>query len=186
MPAKTDSNNLSAINLITVIALLSCGLIAFVPAAWAEIYSWTDESGNMHFTDRSESIPKKYRDKIELNEDENSRTWEYLASEYGADYYYDTSNVSYTDRNRFRVIIKESYAGAGREEYETQVIMDCARLLYKPTQSVRIYRKQRSPVDLRYGGEDGSYGSRDGFQRLTHPYQVLSRMICRSPDRDHQ
>ena len=186
MPAKRASNNHSPIVAIAVSALLLGRIMLFVPAASAEIYSWTDDSGNMHFTDRSESIPKKYRDKIEVNDDENSRTWEYLASEYGADYYYDTSNVSYTDRNRFRVIIKESYAGAGREEYETQVIMDCARLLYKPTQSVRIYRKQRSSVDLRYGGEDGSYGSRDGFQRLTHPYQVLSRMICRSPDRDHQ
>jgi hypothetical protein len=186
MPAERASNNRSASSAVAAVALLIIGVMAFVPAAWAEFYSWTDEAGNMHFTDRPETIPKKYQDRIEVQDDENSRTWEYLASEYGVDYYYDTSNVSYTNRNRFRVMIKESYAAAGREEYETQVIMGCARLMYKPTQSVRIYKKQRSPVDVRYGGEDGSYGSRDGYQRLTHPYQVLSRMICRSPDRDRQ
>jgi|SRR6185369_7119737 len=179
MSAKRASNNRSAIAATAVVALLLGRVMLFVPAAWAEVYSWTDESGNIHFTDRSETIPKKYQDKIEVSDDENSRTWEYLASEYGVDYYYDTSNITYSNRNRFKVMIKESYAAAGREEYETQVIMDCARLLYKPTQSVRIYKKQRSPVDVRYGGEDSSSGSRDGYQRLTHPYQVLSRMICR-------
>lgn len=180
MPAETDSSNLSVVIKITVLALLLSGLMVFVPAVDAEIYSWSDESGNLHFTDSAESIPKKYQTKTEVSADDNSRTWEYLASEYGVDYYYDTSNVFYTNRNRFRVMIKESYASSGREEYETQVIMDCARLLYKPTQSVRIYKKQRSPVDARYAGEENdSGGYMDGYRRFTHPYQVLYRMICR-------
>lgn len=180
MPAERSSNNFSAAKATAVIALLICGVMAFVPAARAEVYTWTDESGIMHFTDSAESIPQKYRDKTAVSDDENSRTWEYLASEYGADYYYDTSNVSYTNRNRFRVMIKESYAGSGREEYETQLIMDCARMLYKPTQSVRIDKKQRSPVDTRYGREEnGPADYLEGYKRFTHPYQVLYRMICK-------
>ncbi len=180
MPAATDSNNLPLKAIVTLSALLVAVILTTTPAAYAEIYSWTDESGNMHFTDRAETIPKALQDRIEVSDDDNSRSWEYLASEYGVDYSYDSANIIYTNRNRFKVMIKESYAASGREEYETQVILDCARLMYKPLQSVRIYKKQRSPVDARYAGDDNSAaGSRDGYQRLTHPYQVLSRMICR-------
>lgn len=180
MSAAIASSNLCVKALITLTALLLWGLMSSAPAANAETYSWTDESGNLHFTDRPETIPKKLKAKIEVSDDDFSRSWEYLASEYGADYSYDTANISYLNRNRFKVLIKESYSGAGREEYETMVILDCARLMFKPLQSVRIFKKQRNTVDARNGGDDNyAAGNRDGYQRLTHPYQVLSRMICR-------
>lgn len=166
--------------IIILSALLLGGGIASVSAVNAETYSWTDESGNLHFTDRSEIIPKKFKDKIKVSDDDFSRSWEYLASEYGVDYSYDTANVNYSDRNRFTVMVKESYAGVDREEYETMVILDCARLMVKPLQSVRIFKKQRNTVYPGNGGDDNSSGgSRDGYQRLNHPYQVLSKMICR-------
>lgn len=184
MRAERASNNLAKASASAAAAVLLAVLITPSPALHAEIYSWTDEGGNMHFTDRPETLPRKYLDTARVRDDESSRSWEYLASEYGVDYYYDSSNVTYTNRNRFNVLIKESYAGTGREEYETQIVLDCARLLYKPTQSVRVYKKQRTPVDVRHGREgSGPGGNQDGYQRFSHPYQVLSRMICRDSGR---
>lgn len=182
MPAMTALNKcltpLVIRSLIVVIAL--CQILLVKSFCYAEIYSWTDESGSTHFTDSAESIPKKYQGKFQVRNDGNSRTWEYLASEYGADYYYDTANVSYMNRNRFRVMIKESYDSAGREEYETQIILDCARKMYKPTQSMRIYSKQRSHVETRGTGEENNSGGyQDGYRRFSYPYQVLSRMVCK-------
>jgi hypothetical protein len=137
----------------------------------------------MHFTDSPESIPKKYQGKSKVRDDGGSRTWEYLASDYGVDYYYDTANVAYLNRNRYRIMIKESYASSGREEYETQIILDCARQMYKPTQSMRIYKKQRSPVETRRSGDENSSGGyQDGYRRFTHPFLVLSRMVCKEEE----
>lgn len=180
MPAVKVSNKYRR-TLAVLICL--CQVLLFAYVSYAEIYSWTDETGSMHFTDSPESIPKKYQGKSKIRDDDNSRTWEYLASDYGVDYYYDTANVSYLNRNRFRVMIKESYANTGREEYETQIILDCARQMYKPTQSMRIYKKQRSPVENRGSGdENGSGGYQDGYRRFTHPFLVLSRMVCRDKE----
>jgi len=182
MPALTVSNKCLTMRVgHSRIVIIVLGLILLIgQVSGAEVYSWTDESGGMHFSDSAESVPKKYKDKAQVREDGNSRTWEYLASDYGADYYYDTANVSYMNRNRFRVVIKESYASSGREEYETQIILDCARQMYKPTQSMRIYKKQRSPVEARGTGDENSSGSyQDGYRRFSHPYQVLSRMVCK-------
>lgn len=163
-----------------IVLMFLCQLLLFADLCRAETYSWTDEAGGMHFTDNPESIPKKYHGKSKVRDDGESRTWEYLASDYGVDYYYDTANVAYLNRNRYRIMIKESYASTGREEYETQIILDCARQMYKPTQSMRIYKKQRSPVETRSSGdENGSGGYQDGYRRFTHPFLVLSRIVCR-------
>lgn len=180
MPAVTVLNRFQR-HLVILISL--CQIILCASVCHTEIYSWTDEAGSMHFTDSPESIPKKYQGKSKVRDDGDSRTWEYLASDYGVDYYYDTSNVAYLNRNRHRVMIKESYASTGREEYETQIILDCARQMYKPTQSMRIYKKQRSPVETRRSGEEnGSGGYQDGYRRFTHPFHVLSRMVCRDEE----
>lgn len=179
MSAKTVLNDQMALVAILAMIFLPGGMMLCPPAATAEVYSWTDKSGNVHFTDQGESIPKEYQDKVQVSDEENSRSWEYLATDYGVNYYYDTANVTYLNRNRFSVMIKESYASSGQEEYETQIILDCARLLYKATQSVKVYKNQRRPADARNGGDvTGSKAYRDGFQRFTHPYLVLSKMIC--------
>lgn len=161
------------------ITFLVLGLACISPAH-SEIYSWTDDAGNPHFSDKAETIPEKYRKKAAVEDDAIPRNWEYLASEYGAEYYYDASNVVYTNRNRYLVKIKESYASSGREEYESQIMFDCARFLYKTIQAVRISNKQRTAVPA-WGGEAGGY--RDGFQQFTYPYQVLSRIICKDSRR---
>lgn len=179
MSAKTALNNVPSPLLAALAVFLSGGLAAFVPVTHADVYSWTDEAGNPHFTDSAESVPKKYRHKVEIDDDTATRNWEYLASEYGVNYYYDASNVVYNNRNRYQVLTKESYAASGQEEYETMIIFDCARLLYKPLHSVRVFKLQRTPVETRNSGDDSSAGYRNGYQRLSYPYQVLSRIICR-------
>ena len=168
-----------------ILALILSAGILFVHIVNAEVYSWTDESGNMHFTDNPMVVPGKFKEKVQVREDgSDNRSWEYLASDSGADISYDTINVSYMSRNRYRVNIKESYAYAGREEYETQIILDCARQTYKPTQSTRIYKKQKSPVDVRgEGDQDNQSGMRDGSRRLSYPYQILSRILCKDSQR---
>lgn len=163
-----------------LVIILGCWLLFSSRSGQAEVYSWADESGSMHFTDSPESIPKKFKNKTQIRKDDDDRSWEYLASDYGADYFYDRANVTYLNRNRYRIVIKESYAGAGREEYETQIILDCARQMYKPTQSLKIYKNRSTPVETRGGDDDGGYGGyQDGFRRFTHPYVVLSRMVCK-------
>jgi hypothetical protein len=77
----------------------------------AEVYSWTDESGSLHFTDDQTSIPPRYKDRARRrNDGSEERAWEYLASDSGADYLYDTSHITYLNRNRYQVLTKESYA----------------------------------------------------------------------------
>lgn len=178
MNAKRDSIRASVICRLAAIAMLTCWLAVHVPPTHAEIYSWSDESGNLHFTDTAETVPQKYRNKVTVDDDSVPRNWEYLASAHGVDYYYDDASVTYANRNRHRILVKESYAASGREEYETQIMLDCARQLYKPLQSVKLYKEQRSPVDLR-GMTDDAYMGRDGYLSLTYPFQILSRMICR-------
>ncbi len=153
-----------------------CVLLMNVGYSSAEIFSWTDDSGATHFTDSMETIPKKYRKQAEVRGSEMERSWEYLATENGADFFYDPSSVTYMNRNRYQVITKESYARNDQEEYETQIIMDCARLMYKPVNSVRVDQKSRHPVNLRDTRDDGAY--MDGFRRFSHPYLILSKMIC--------
>jgi len=179
MNARILSTSQSVVTTVTVTLFVAFWLLTCIPAVDAEVYSWTDESGNINFTDTPETIPKKYQKKVGVSDDTTSRNWEYLASEYGTNYYYDASNVTYTNRNRYKIMIKESYAASGREEYETLIMFDCARLLYKPLQSVKVFNQQRSPADSRNIGEDASAGYRDGYQHLTYPYQILAKMICR-------
>lgn len=185
MPAKAVLNKGLSVTAITVVALSLSAFMAVAPAADAAVYSWNDDAGGMHFTDDPMAVPRKYKDKTQVREDGGSnRSWEYLASDSGADFSYDTLNVSYMNRNRYRVNIKESYAYAGREEYETQIILDCARQTYRPTQSIRIYRNQRSPVEMRGGGEqDTQWGSQDVSRRLSYPFQLLARILCRDSQR---
>ncbi|HET6464001.1 MAG TPA: aspartyl protease family protein [Nitrospiria bacterium] len=38
-----------------------------------EFYKWTDESGNLHFSDSLESVPEKYRNQIQSNTFENDQ-----------------------------------------------------------------------------------------------------------------
>jgi len=178
-----ESSSLSAPPLVKVTIFLAAWLLACIPAGNAEIYSWTDESGNTHFTDTPESIPGKYQKKVEVSDDTARRDWEYLASEYGIDYYYDASSVNYTSRNRYEITIKESYAASGREEYETLIMFDCARLLYKPVQSVKIFGQQRSPVDPRNSGNAAAGAYMNGYQHFSYPYQILAKMICRDGHR---
>ncbi len=180
MPVMKATNKYYVKSMILIAGVLVVVVMGFVTAARAETYSWTDEAGNRQFTDRAELVPQQYQGKAEVSDDEISRNWEYLASENGVHYYYDTASVIYINRNRYRVMTKESYAASGREEYETQVVMDCARLLFKPVQSVRIFNNQRSTVDSRYTDNDNGYSdNKDGFKRFTHPYQVLYRIICK-------
>jgi hypothetical protein len=178
MTAKKASNSFVTQVAITDNIILVLALVLCTSAVYAETYSWTDEAGNMHFTDMAESVPKKYRHKVAIDDDSVSRNWEYLASEYGVNYFYDASNVVYANRNRYRIVIKESYAASGREDYETLIMFDCARLLYKPLQSIKVSHQERMPVEPRTFGED-SGGNRGGYQRFTYPYQILARMICR-------
>jgi uncharacterized protein DUF4124 len=175
MPAKKISDNrLGAVP----VSLLMLGIwFSLVSPSCAETYSWTDETGVMHFTDTPEAIPKQYRKKAKVSAEEQSGSWEYLATDSGADYYYDPSRVAYSDRSRYSVVVKESYARSGREEYETLAIIDCARQLYKPVQSTRILDKQRSPVSVGRSRQDSWEGG-GGFKRFIHPYLVLSRIVC--------
>jgi hypothetical protein len=178
MRAKKVSSSWKITVVTFIQSLMLLTYIGIPVPSTAETYSWTDDAGIMHFTDTPSSIPKKYRGKAAVKQIEESGSWEYLATESGVDYYYDPSRVSYSSRNRYSVLIKESYARAGREEYETLSVVDCGRMLYKPVRTTRIYKEQRSPVEMS-GRRGQEWEERDGFTRFTHPYLVLSRIICR-------
>jgi hypothetical protein len=156
--------------------IIICLLLIHIGHSSADIYSWTDDSGSTHFTDRPETIPKNYRKQAEVKASEIEHSWEYLASENGADFFYNPSSVTYVGRNRFQVMTKESYARDNLEEYETQIIMDCARLMYKPVNSVRVDQKSRHPANTRDAGDDSGY--MEGYKRFSHPYLILSKIIC--------
>jgi hypothetical protein len=47
-------------------------LLALPLAAGAATYSWTDEAGTVHFTDNPGSVPKKFRKKIRLIDNEQA------------------------------------------------------------------------------------------------------------------
>ncbi|MCB0221574.1 MAG: DUF4124 domain-containing protein [Chrysiogenetes bacterium] len=68
-----------------LIALLGAFLLAHAPAAFAEIYKWTDSSGANHFTDDINKVPAEYRNQVLDVEDEmRERDRELLAAERGA------------------------------------------------------------------------------------------------------
>jgi hypothetical protein len=57
--------------LLTIMALLLA-----TPAAYAELYSWTDREGNGHFTDDISKVPDQYRAQARANkiaDEENDR-----------------------------------------------------------------------------------------------------------------
>jgi hypothetical protein len=59
---------------VSIIALLMATILLLPLPASAEIYKWTDASGDLHFTDDPASIPKKYRNSVIVDSDsgENS------------------------------------------------------------------------------------------------------------------
>lgn len=45
---------------------LSVLVLGFSVSAYADIYQWVDDSGVMNFTDKPETIPKKYRNQVKI------------------------------------------------------------------------------------------------------------------------
>jgi len=52
--------------LMCIVALLLMALYGF-SAYGDEYFSWTDENGNLHFSDSMQNVPEKYRDQIQTN-----------------------------------------------------------------------------------------------------------------------
>lgn len=52
-----------------LVILTACLLLAGSASAGAETFTWTDERGVIHFTDSPESIPAKYRNRVDTRED---------------------------------------------------------------------------------------------------------------------
>lgn len=54
---------------VSIIALLVATILLLPLPVGAEIYKWTDASGNLHFTDDPATIPKKYRKSVIVDTD---------------------------------------------------------------------------------------------------------------------
>lgn len=55
--------------------VLSLLLLGFSLPVYADIYQWVDDSGVVNFTDKPETIPKKYRDQVKiLSTDDSGQT----------------------------------------------------------------------------------------------------------------
>ncbi len=55
------------LNLLRVLTLLA--VLAGSSPSWAEMITYTDDDGQLHFTDSVHSVPARYRDRVELKED---------------------------------------------------------------------------------------------------------------------
>ncbi len=52
--------------------ILSIFVLSFCAPAYADIYQWIDDSGVVSFTDKPETIPVKYRNKVKIISTEDS------------------------------------------------------------------------------------------------------------------
>jgi hypothetical protein len=46
-------------------------IVFFFSISWAETYKWVDEKGTVHFTEDFGSIPEKFRDQVEIRNNNN-------------------------------------------------------------------------------------------------------------------
>ncbi len=80
------------LKVMTVLILL---FIGFLPKAFSETISWVDDAGGMHFTEQMSSVPKKYRNRINVREDLPKETPS-NSSKLSKSQHIQNQNVSYS------------------------------------------------------------------------------------------
>lgn len=102
----------------------AAAVVAMVTSAMAGIYKYQDETGRIYFVDGIDKIPPKYRQKTETRQSDISYNWVYFNTDTDANYYYDKATLSYSGKNLWSVIIKQSF-NDDKEYYVINFFYNC-------------------------------------------------------------